>query len=201
MKRIRQYTIIFDLGNVILNFDHNIICDKLSKICGLKSEVIYSKIFKSGLEKEFDEGILSPEKFLQKCSSAMRCPLEEKPFKKIWCNIFIPNENVINLIKKLRTNYEIFLLSNTNQWHYNFIKMNFDIFKLFGNLILSFQIGCTKPDSRIFKYAANCSTSFKIIYIDDIIDYVHAAKKEGFIGIHYQNFDKLILDLIKLEVL
>ncbi|MDI6703506.1 MAG: hypothetical protein QME40_02375, partial [bacterium] len=55
--------IIFDLGGVILNFDHHIICRRLSKISKYEEHEVYDFIFASGLENSYNEGKITSLEF------------------------------------------------------------------------------------------------------------------------------------------
>jgi len=59
-------TIIFDLGRVIVDFEHQAICTKLAEHSPFSPDRIYEIIFKSDLEPSFDKGLVSAEKFLFK---------------------------------------------------------------------------------------------------------------------------------------
>jgi len=196
VNKMHSYTIIFDLGNVILYVDQYLICHKLAQTYHCNEEYVLKKIFQSGLERQFDEGKLSPILFTEMCSKALGIKLNLKEFKKIWSsNILFENIPVIELIKNLKKKYKIFVLSNTNKWHIEYVRYNFNILDLFDELILSYKVGYTKPDKRIFEHAIKLSNSSNILYIDDIKEYVEAAKKVGLKAIQYINFKKLCKDL------
>ena len=55
--------IIFDLGKVIVNFDHMQICKNLSKHSSFDPGEIYDLVFNSGLEAKFDKGLISENNF------------------------------------------------------------------------------------------------------------------------------------------
>lgn len=196
-------TVIFDLGNVVLYFDHGIICHKLSTQYGIDEEFVYQKIFQDGIEKEFDEGKLTPQEFTLQCSKSLSITLNITEFKKIWSDIFRENEEVIEIIKELKRNSLVFLLSNTNQWHFEHIKSHFSIIDLFDELILSFNVGYTKPHKMIFRRAVELSQGlFPVVYIDDIENHVEAAKQVGIQEvIHYTDTQKLREQLIELKLL
>ena len=198
-------SIIFDLGNVVLFFDHWIICHKLKDRFGVDSDKIFEKIFKSGLEKQFDEGKLSPEQFTHKCSKELGVPLELQEFKAIWIDIFKENPPVIELIKILKTRVKVLLLSNTNIWHLEHVEKQFKVLELFDDSILSFIVGYTKPHNKIFDQALELSgapeSPSKCIFIDDIETHVRAAVKLGVYGIHFKNFNALRQELKKIKII
>jgi HAD superfamily hydrolase (TIGR01549 family) len=188
----KDTTVIFDLGNVVLFFDHGIICRKLASLYNLSEQFIFQKIFKEGIERKYDDGRLSPEHFTRECSEALGIQLEFLQFKAIWSGIFRENTPVIDIIKLIKKRARVFLLSNTNVWHVEYIRRHFHILELFDELIFSFEVGYIKPDKRIFERAIDlCKGSKQIIYIDDTDEHVRAAKDVGLCGIKYSEPDML----------
>jgi epoxide hydrolase-like predicted phosphatase len=191
---MKDTTVIFDLGNVVLLCDHGIFCRRVEKKHHIDEEFVYQKIFSQGLEYEFDKGEISPEIFAARCSAALNVKLDVDQFKEMWSDIFAQNRPVVNLIKALRRRgrSRILLLSNTNVWHVEHIKKRYDVLALFDRLILSCEVGYCKPDKRIYQRAIALSADpTQIIYIDDIPEFVKAACKLGIFGIPYTGVSEL----------
>lgn len=184
--------VIFDFGRVLGNFDHMITCNKLAKYSSFESKEIYEKIFKSGIEKEFDEGD-SFENFYQKVKKSIEASeqLTQEKFGVIWGDIFSENKDIEKVLEKLnKKQIPIFILSNTNSVHWKYIKKIPVIKKYFSNpnqLILSFEIGKRKPDLKIFIEGIK-RTGYKpqeIVYIDDVEEYINTFIELGGKGIIY----------------
>lgn len=173
--------VIFDLGNVILFFDHRITCRKLARQYALDEEFVYRKLFLEGLEREFDLGRLSPEEFTQSCAVALGVSHDAAVFRKFWTNIFWENVEVTRLIKELRGRARLVLLSNTNVLHFEHVYERFEILREFDDLVLSFRLGYRKPDARIFHAAKKAvGVCDPILFVDDIYEHVVAARESGF---------------------
>jgi FMN phosphatase YigB (HAD superfamily) len=198
-------TVMVDLGNVVLYFDHGIICRKLGRRYGIDDQMVFQKMFASGIERQFDEGRLSPELFTEKCSQALGVPLDIAEFKGIWSDIFLENAPVTALLRELRQNSRTLLLSNTNIWHMEHVRKRFQVLDLFDELVLSYQVGYVKPHSEFFERALEMSREpgdpSRSVFIDDIEDNIMAAKQMGLCGIHYTGFDKLRQELGRMGVL
>ncbi len=194
--------IIFDLGNVILKFDHMISCRKLSQISKLSAQEIYDIIFSSGLERLYDEGKISTEDFFKEISNKLGLDIYLTEFKLIWQDIFRLNKGIRKLLLCLKEKYKLFLLSNTNEIHFEFARDKFDVLNLMDEYILSYKVGVTKPNPQIFHEALKKSKveASKCIYIDDIKEHVESASKIGMKGILFQSVDRLIRDLVRYEV-
>jgi HAD superfamily hydrolase (TIGR01509 family) len=81
--------------------------------------------------------------------------------------------------------------------------MKWDFVDYFDDLILSHEIHLTKPNPKIFEYSiqkAGCKPE-KIIYIDDGLNNLRAAKELGITGIKFTNIDNLKKDLKKYKII
>jgi len=69
--------VAFDLGNVLLPFDHMKACRALGAMYSLDPQYVYERIFEGGIEKAFELGDLSPSDFTRECSDALNVNLKE----------------------------------------------------------------------------------------------------------------------------
>lgn len=194
--------IIFDLGNVILNFDHMIICRKLASLSSLSPEQVYEIIFKSGLERLYDEGKISTQNFFEKVTNKLGLNISFEEFKIIWQDIFWINEGIQEILLNLKGRYKLFLLSNTNPLHFEFAREKFDILEALNEYILSYEVGFSKPAVEIFNEVLKKARvePAKCIYIDDISEHIASSNKIGMKGILFQSIEGLKRDLIKYGV-
>ncbi|HAV43680.1 TPA: hypothetical protein DCX15_06705 [bacterium] len=198
-------TIIFDLGKVILDFDHHLITQKLSQISGYDEAKLFDLIFASDLVKSFDEGRLSPNDFFREIIGILNTEIDFERFTLIWNDIFFPpKEGMVKLLSQLKEErYHLYLLSNTNILHFEYIWERHEILRVFEGYILSYQLGVTKPDPQIYLEALKRSNSppERCIYIDDIEEFAEAATSAGIKGIHFQSIEKLYGMLIEMGIL
>lgn len=196
--------IVFDLGGVIFKFDHMISCKKLSKISGISAQNIYENIFKSAIGNNYDEGKITSNEFYIAVSNFLNINLSINEFNNIWSDIFKENLAVSALIRRLKgKRYKLYLLSNTNEMHFNFLKNKFEILNVFNDYILSYKVGYRKPDMRIFNALIKKTglEASKHIYIDDLENFVNAARSIGMTGIVFVSSVKLRQELLKNNVI
>lgn len=192
------HTIIFDLGKVIVDFDHMIFCRQVSQYCTLQPDEIHKKLF-SGLEKKFDSGALSPEEFFDTARSALGLNIDIDLFACLWSNIFTLIKGIEPLIYRLGQHYRLLCLSNTNPWHYTWCRQHFKVLDAFDAFILSYELHCCKPDLNIYKEALVKAGSMPemCFYIDDIPDNVAAARLLNMQGFVFSSVDGLEQTLLK----
>jgi HAD superfamily hydrolase (TIGR01509 family) len=191
---------VFDLGNVILPFEHRQIASKLwqrSRNSGnLTEEDIFRDLFdmENGSINRYEEGLSSSEEFFLEVRKRYGLALEFEEFSEIWNNIFWDNPEVNEIIMYLKAKgYPIFLLSNTNELHFSYVLDRYPIVHVFDEWILSFEVGAKKPHKRMYDaiFEKTDVEREKVLYIDDIDAYVSAARSYGIQGLVYKSPDDL----------
>ena len=202
MKK-RYETIVFDLGNTLIRFDHNISARKIANLFHLDSKKIYDAFFDSPMTKAFEKGLISPKEFHKKAEELLGVKLPYKDFATIWNDIFWEDEEACDLARQLKKHYRLFLLSNVNRLHFEYIRNKFDIIKIFDEVILSFMVGAIKPDRIIFEDVIKRAGGdrAKILYIDDREDLIKEASLLGIDSIRFEGAGKLKSVLTEKEVL
>ncbi len=191
--------IFFDLGNVILPFNHYQIAERLSLYVKEKqlqsSPMIFSYLFdlKKGKINEFDTGKISPQEFFQSIKKDLGLSLSYDEFIPIWNDIFMEDPEVSKMIQSLKKRWRLGLLSNTDPLHVDYILSKFPILKAFEKRIFSYEVGFKKPAVEIFQKAIEWASvkPQKILFIDDIKEHIEVAVSLGMQGIHFVSAKQL----------
>ncbi len=195
-------TIIFDLGNVLVNFDHSIAARKLSRKSPYSIKEIYNLIFDSDIVSKYETGRIKTDAFYRGMKTLLGFDLNICEFRKIWDEIFFPNPETEKIVRKLKKKFRLILLSNINHSHYEHIRQRFPILGEFDRIILSYRVGARKPDLKIYDKAikeAKCLPR-EIVYIDDRADLIEAAKRLGINSLRFRNCTHLKKDLLKFGI-
>ena len=193
--------IIFDLGNVIINYNqdkiiNNFTIDEDEKI------FIKEKIFKSPEWKLLDLGQITNNvaiKEIQKRSDIKYNKLVNI-FLHEWYKTQPINEDIVEIAKKLKEkNYNIYVLSNMAKETYEYFK-NIDFFKVCKGIVISSHENAKKPDEKIFnilltRYKLNPKECL-FIDDDDTNKSYETANKIGILGRKVEPNNKQ--DIIKL---
>ncbi len=190
-------TIVSDLGNVLLHFDHMRSCRRLSQRCGRSAKEIYDSMFGSSLVEAYDLGRISSEEFARSSMERLDIHLEVSEVRRIWSDIFDPVEGMEELIRSLRERYTLVLLSNTNAWHFEYCFEHYPVTRLFQHYALSYRLGFRKPDPRIYRAALAMAGSppEEALFFDDIPEYVQAAAGLGMRALRFENQSKLLREM------
>lgn len=193
MKTFPIEVILFDLGNVILPFNHFQIAEKLARF-SLRKEFqdpkkIFSYLFDldNGAINPFDLGKVSPREFFQAIKEQFDLSVSFDEFVPIWCDIFVEDQKVNQIILSLKSKWRLGLLSNTDPLHFHYILSKFPVVRVFDKYILSYEVGFKKPALQIFQKAIEWASvkPEKILYVDDTKEFVEAAGSLGIQSIHF----------------
>ncbi len=196
---------VFDLGNVILPFEHRQIATKLHEVSRIQDRFTPDDLFKflfdkdRGLVNPYEEGLMSSMDFFAKLREKYKLELEFDEFKDIWNIIFQEDPEVNEIIAYLKNKgYPVFLLSNTNELHFSYITERYPIVHSLDEWILSYEVGAKKPKQKIYDtiFEKTDASREETLYIDDIQAYAEAAKAYGLQGLHFKNA-KDIWELLK----
>ena len=195
--------IVFDLGNVLLPFNYNIMLEKLDKIeknLGQRFLKFYQDNY--NIHRTFEKGELSDEEFINIMLESLNNKLDRETFCTYYSKIFIENKDVTALLPELKKDYMLVLLSNTNSIHKEYGWKDFDFINYFNKLILSYEAKAYKPEEKIYKAVEDFTQKppGEHIFIDDVQEYSDAAKKLGWDAIHFTDYDNLIKEFKKREI-
>ena len=182
--------IIFDLGGVIIDIDTQAIVNQMNKMGFTNVEKLYDPDFLEIVER-FEKGIVKASTFRNEVKNFLEIGMTDAVFDEIWNSMLfdIPQRR-IDLVKQLKQNYHVFLLSNSNEIHYDMyvrdlqLRYGYREFdSLFDKAFFSFALHLTKPGLDIFRYALDSENlnPDETLFIDDLEENRAAARK---LGIH-----------------
>lgn len=175
-------TCLFDMGNVLVYFSHQTMCENVAAVCDTSISAVQELLLNSGLNAQLECGQISEAQFHQQIEANLGKPVDFKALKHAVGNIFQLNESIVPLLDELRAlKVRLVLLSNTSITHLRFIQENFDVLNRFDAFTTSYESGALKPNAAIYEDAlrnANCPAQ-DCFYTDDIEDYVIGARHFG----------------------
>lgn len=180
----------FDLGNVILFFDHERMFRQIAALCGVAVDRVRDAYTREGVGALYEAGKVSTDQLLARCSEWRGAPVRREDFVRAAGDIFVLNAPMVELIGELRQRgTRLVLLSNTSEAHMDWVRATYDFLGLFDALVLSYEVGAMKPDRSIYEAALRVSgvPAEECFYTDDIEAYVEAARAMGVDAHLYQD--------------
>jgi len=176
-----------DLGNVLIKADHSRFCRPLAALAGLTPEEVYAAVFGSDMEPGYDTGRLSSEDFYQRLLDRLHLALPYPRFCALWNDIFAPLEDMAETVARLASRYPLYLISNTNPLHFQYIKANYPLLRHFRRFILSYEVGSRKPEPGIYQalIRETGEAPAHCLFLDDKPAFVEAARTHGLVAWHF----------------
>lgn len=195
--------VIFDLGNVLIHFDAVRAARRFSKQAQVPFEKVWRHFFTSRFEKAYTRGEISTRQFFNHAKRAFHSEIDFETFAQLWNDIFWENRGIRPILRKLARHYPLYLISNTNELHFDYLRREFrEIFKHFKRTFPSHRMGRRKPDPRIYWKVLKSIRlrPEETVFIDDMPRFVEVAKRVGMRGIRFRSNAGLVKDLRRLGI-
>ena len=199
MEKIES--IIFDWGGVLIENPRPGLLKYCSEAFGVPLED-NTPVHDSFLG-DFHTGQIGEEKFWWQISNKLGKPMPSAQSQ--WYDAFrfayVPKQEMFDIVCSLHDKgYKTALLSNTELPAVRFFhEQNYNVFNLF---VFSCIERMAKPERRIYEITLERlgSKADRTVFIDDVQDYIRAAKLMGLNTILFENTDQVKSELARLGV-
>lgn len=179
--------VFFDLGGVLLDFDLIPFLTEIARQTESDPVTVRNRLSDAHLFDRYERGELDDDSFFAGLRRITGYDGDGQLLRDLWTDIFTPIEKNIALMHALRDRYPIALISNTSPLHVSHIKKNFDLLTHIPVRVLSYEVGLTKPDPRIFDHALKQLgvQAEGSVFIDDLEVNLSGAEELGMHVIQY----------------
>lgn len=187
--------IIFDFGNVLFDLELGAIHREMQRLLNGQYPKVREQLLESGIFHLYETGGISTEEFVETLRLTADPPLQAEQVIEAWNAILLgmPRER-FDMLLRLRQRYQVFLLSNINELHANWIDeymlrehglTDFQT-RYFDAVYYSHLIRMRKPDRDIYEYVLADAEILpeQSIFIDDLEPNIEAARALGIQCIH-----------------
>ena len=105
--------VFFDLGRVLLHFDHAIACRQMAEVAGVAAATVRDIVFDSGLEDQYERGEITTIEFYAAFCRAAEVRPDRDALVHAAAAIFTPYAEVVQLLEPLGQRVPMGILSNT----------------------------------------------------------------------------------------
>ena len=188
--------IIFDIGNVILQFNRDFLLKHFYD--GKEYALLKEKTFENW--ELLDEDGLTLEEYNERVKNSLPDHLSNYALSVLnhWEYYMRYSDGIIPLIQELKQKgYKLFILSNMTR-HFINNDYKFPILKEFDGIVYSAPIQMVKPNPEIYEYILNkySLNASECIYIDDMKTNLAGAARFGINTFHYEHNTKELRDYI-----
>jgi epoxide hydrolase-like predicted phosphatase len=194
--------VISDFGGVICTYDYRFFCERLARRIGSNAEAIYAAVYGSDLQAEFEQGHLTGPEYHRRVMSLFGADVPYAEFFPMYGDIFTEIPATCEMLRRLHTRYPLYLLSDTNEIHFGYVKETVEILRLFDEFIVSYEVGAMKPTPRIYQEALQRSgvPPEACVFIDDRPGNVEGARRVGMHALQFTSPEQCAADLGRLGV-
>jgi glucose-1-phosphatase len=191
--------VYFDLGKVIVDFDHSRAAQELLKVTPLSLKEVMAVFSDGELVSEYETGRLSSQEHYRKVCRRLQMEISIEKFRELWGSMFLPEPLLSeSFLLGLKKHYRLMLLSNTNEIHFDFVTQHYPILRVIEEHLLSYRAGCMKPEARIFELAIEKAgvAAENILFTDDRPENIEAAQRAGIQALLFQSETQLKRDML-----
>jgi putative hydrolase of the HAD superfamily len=198
--------IIFDLGGVIINLAVEETYKAFATLSNIPLQTIKEMVHQHAFFREYEKGMLTDTQFRQHLRTVLNVTSTDYDLDAAWNAMLldIPLER-IKLLERLRPDFNLFLLSNTNNIHLQCFNSqvktltghsSLDVY--FHQAYYSHLVKMAKPDVEVYEFViqSNQLDPKETIFLDDNKDNLVGANKAGIQTFHVQHPD-LIFSLFQ----
>lgn len=187
-------TIIFDIGNVLADFNWRAYLDSFA-LPEQEDRIVERTLFLSPLWAEIDRGRLSDEELLaQICKSA---PEQEMLIRRVYSGAGMAvsqNAYAPGLLKRLKElGYQIYILSNYGKTFYEERLSNFEFLRYSDGQVISYQEQYIKPEPEIYQILLSryqiCPE--EAVFFDDLPKNLETAKTFGINTVQVRGYESI----------
>ena len=194
---MRPHFFYFDLGNVLLYFDHDLAFRRMAKIAGVSPKQMRTAVMDTELQIAYETGHISGSEFVDRIAQHLDKPLSVEPILEAAADMFIANTHILPVLERVKElRIPMGLLSNTCEAHWQWILQQRypQVVDWFSPVILSFEAKSMKPDHGIYEQAEQRAgvAPEHIFFTDDRADNIEAASNRGWQTQVFVNADRLM---------
>lgn len=193
-------TVIFDVGRVLVHLDFRRLLAFLENH-GIDVAHISELLERIDLAA-YERGAFDGEALLARIEGLASRPMDRAAMRSHWLDIFVPQQGMLGLARRLARSHRVFILSNVGDLHWEHLDAHWGIGSLGHGAIASYRVGASKPDPAIYRRAEQDFDlePRRTVFIDDMVVNVDAARERHWHAIHHRDEPSTAEDLRALGV-
>jgi glucose-1-phosphatase len=198
----RPKAVIFDIGRVIVRLEPGRALQPLAAAAhrGRSAEQLWQTVQHDSRWNDWQEGRMTPAEWHQHVTRELDIPLGFEDFCAAWNHTLHP-ETILkdSFFAHLGERCKLAVLSNTDPLHSALLDAEFSFLRHFPVRIYSCRVGSSKPSAAIYQAALDALyvQSSDALYIDDIAEYVEAARAIGLDAIRFDGPSQLSVEIAR----
>ena len=201
---VTYQAILFDFGNVILDFSYDLTFKKWAELTSFDYNFFRTHFKFDKKLVEFEKGDISSQDYFNYITKLLDISWDFETFESGWNCIYIGiDSQMTSLLKRLKQKYKLYLLTNTNELHANCWKKKYpDILINFNGIFCSHELHSHKPEPEIYEDVLKIIDIDPkyVLFVDDNKENILGAKQVGIDGIVAISAEQIINEMEKLSI-
>jgi FMN phosphatase YigB (HAD superfamily) len=196
--------LIFDLGGVILDLSVDQTMEQFSALSGLDKQRVKDLYASTPGFEEYEKGLMSDKDFRDFVRAVFAVQSSDEEIDTCWNAMLLGFPiRKLNLLQSLKKNFSVYLLSNTNNIHVNYINQIMlpgithpgnSLESYFHRAYYSHIMKKRKPNADIFEQVLNENSllAHETLFLDDNLPNIEGAKQLGIQTVHVVTPDLIL---------
>lgn len=197
--------VIFDMDNVLVDYDLDRRLRYLSTLTGLDAGAIHAAIWGSDFERAAEAGAyVTGDDYLRAFNERLGFVLTREQWIAARGEAMDQRQDVLQLARELRAHVDLAMLTNNGALLRECLPVLApDVCEIFGDRChATYEFRARKPDPVVFqRLLARCNVpASAAVFIDDDLEYIEGATTAGLRAIHYRSLPQLRTALRELRL-
>ncbi|ABD88009.1 HAD family hydrolase [Rhodopseudomonas palustris] len=183
--------LLFDLGRVVIDFDFDRTVAAWARDVGCTPADLRARWTPDDAHHRHERGEIDDAAFFAILRDRLGLALTDAQFLAGWNATFVgAMPGIAPLLARAAARLPLYALSNTNPAHVaHFSQAYADLLGHFRRVFASSAIGARKPDPAAYDHviAEIGAKAERIVFFDDLIENVEAARARGLIAVHVRS--------------
>jgi len=190
--------LVFDMGHVFVDFEWESVCQGFCDSAKIERQY-FDPILRRISALGYERGKVDTVGLIEALYDMIGIRYSNQEFNSLWNYTFRENEEMARVLQNLKSQRPLYLLSNTNESHWQYLEETFKVSRHFDELILSYKVGHVKPHPEIYEHVLERSglAANQCLFVDDLEANIKAASQLGMHTIQFQGSEHLKENLQK----
>ena len=190
---------VFDLGNTVIKLAYERVLSALCRQSTLGRDEMINLLEASGGYRDMERGAVTVWEFYEFLCDRANYRGSIREFHDTWSDFFDgPISGIEEVLDRVREQYRIAFLSNSNEVHAEVIPKKFSaLFRKDDRFIFSHRFRVAKPDPEIFRRTLEVIGALAphVVFVDDLVENVVAARSIGMKAFQFRSSMSLLREL------
>ena len=191
--------LLFDFGGVVVEIDFDLAFTHWARCAGCDADAVRSRFSMDEAYARHETGALDVAGYFDSLRKRLGIDIPDDEFAEGWHAIFVREvPGIIPLLERLALEKPLYLFSNTNPSHYEYVSSRFgELLGKFDRIFLSSTLGRRKPEPEAFHAVAQAIDvpPERVLFFDDTRVNVEGALAVGMHAVLVQSFDDIVAAL------